>query len=132
MLKENGNSESVESKLNKLVLTDSEIGSELTLPDLTECHMSVDFVRRNDQEKQPLDMKSLFTSIHAKSSIHRATVVSTSLLTSLESLKKCYSVKFKSEIEFEYEPGHAIDIAICNSDNEVNSLLNRLDLGSSR
>lgn len=123
----------IELTVSKLSLTDETIGSELSVPDLTECHMFVDFVS-NAHDKKPVssDRRTLFSSVHSKAPLHRAVVTSNQVMTAPESIKQCYDVKFTSDDEFEYQPGFAVDVVVANSDSEVHSLLERLNLEHSR
>lgn len=126
--------------MEKLALTDSStLGAELTLPDLTECHMSIELKSPEKTDKE-MDLVSrnqrIFSSVHTKSVLYRARVISNQQVTSPKASKQAYDLKFQcvddNEAKIEYEPGHAVDVVVANSDREVDELIKRLGLEESK
>lgn len=120
-----------------MALSDTNIGSELTLPDLTECHMTIEIKPSESHQSLPsASWQNFIASVHPKSPIYPAKVISNTVLTTKDSVKQCYDLKFRINDEssaiFEYEPGHAIDLVVANSDLEVDAFLKKLNLEKSR
>jgi sulfite reductase alpha subunit-like flavoprotein len=125
----------LDCSMSKLAIADVALGSELTLPDLIECHMSIEYVAVTSEESI-LDELDLIEAVYSsKSSVYKAVVSEKKKLSELESGKECYGMRFKRSgggSGFEYEPGHAIDVIVGNWDWEVEAVLDRLGLGQFR
>ena len=133
-------------KSKHLVIHDINSDIELTLPDLTDCHLSVELTPNNNNEI-PLET-SLITSIpfiypQSALGIFKASLVKKSVMTTSNAEKDCLNLKFKlaqsfgvddasatKTPEFEYEPGYSIDIVTPNAESEVSQLLARLKITS--
>lgn len=144
----NQNEADLTSKMHKLALTDHQLGFELTLPELVENHLAVEYSESpcEEEESPPSNLLKIFSAIYPQSAsnIYAASVVESKIMTGKDAEKLCFDVKFKptkcytntaeelAQFEFKYEPGHAIDIVTHNDQTETDRLLERLDLKNVR
>jgi methionine synthase reductase len=154
---QNHNSKTTDSDLdiefNKLKIHDENIGSELTLPELTDNHIKIEYISENECDDVILSVQNeenmikIFSHLYQHSSfgVFKASVLSNELMTQPSSEKDCYDIKFKLDAKFNqeginandvsdftYEPGYAIDIICPNDSQEVDSLLNRLKISQTQ
>ena len=115
--------------------------SELTLPDLNENHLQIEFLEPSSSPEE-LNLVKMYGLLYpqAAEGVYKASVVENRLMTEPDSAKACYDLKFKIEsghkldgsldndLAFVYEPGQAVDIVCANSVLEVTALLERLNL----
>jgi methionine synthase reductase len=137
-------------KTKNLIINDVNSEIQLTLPELVENHLAIEYEPSKDESfsSKELDLLKSFPHIFPQAAIgvFKCEVTQNSPMTSLDpekdlnDFKYKYNLKFRltdsfvgnemKKAEFSYEPGHAIDIVCPNSKDEVNKLLKRLKIES--
>jgi methionine synthase reductase len=133
-------------KHTPLVIHDMNAGDiELTLPDLAECHLSVEYETITNESSLELSLIKSIPFIYPQSSqgIFKAKLVKKSTMTTSNAEKDCLNVQFQlidsfssekdfdsteNKPDFDYEPGYSVDIVCSNDENEVHKLLQRLNV----
>jgi chemotaxis response regulator CheB len=98
-------------------------GIELTVPQLTEQHVFVEYVNGSTVNEEAFIRK-----LHKNP--YEAVLKDKQIITETDSVKTCFKLNFSLKLtdnNFEYEPGHAIDIICPNSDAELRCLFDHLN-----
>jgi sulfite reductase alpha subunit-like flavoprotein len=102
-------------------------GIELTVPQLAECHLLVEYM---DSDELAIDMANdqyaFIKTLHPN--LNEAILNEKDIITDSDSVKTCYKLRFSSSSKFEYEPGHAIEIISPNDDDEISRLFEHLNI----
>ena len=133
-------------KSKRLVIHDFSADIELTVPDLAECHLSIEFEANNNERSLKTSIIKYIQIIYPQSSqgIFKGNLIKKSLMTTSNAEKDCVNVRFlltksfgqisddetSNKPEFDYEPGHSIDIVCPNNEREVSLLLKRLNVSN--
>lgn len=112
-------------EMNKLSIKNESLGSELTLPELVEPNLEIKYL---NLENLLVEKEKIFSSMHPQSNsgIFKAIITENKILTKKNSEKDCFSIKFRLNEVFAYEPGYSIDVICPNNKIEVEKLLQRL------
>ncbi|XP_033729185.1 methionine synthase reductase-like [Pecten maximus] len=106
-------------------------GEALAIPALSQAYLSLEYLN-TEMEDNNIGETIIQNGVpfpSAASSVTMATVLSSTVMTHPEALKKTISLRLGiEESPFDYQPGDSISVVCSNSEEEVTRILHRLDL----